>query len=261
MLRAFGVEVLRSRKAIALEGGQVLQATDIDVPGDFSSAAFFLVAGCLAADKGLMLRGVGMNPTRTGLLDLLRKMGADIRVHHRPEAGTISATGTRRAVILEARPNSDATSSITAAEPVADIEVRASPLKGIKVPESLVSLAIDELPVFFIAAACALGETLGRGALELRVKESDRLAVMAEGLAKLGVKVELLPDGMWIQGGTRFKGGAIDSHGDHRAAMSFAVAAIRAEEAIEISDVANVATSFPGFVEAARGIGIGVSVN
>ena len=259
MLRAFGVEVLKSKKAIALEGGQVLQGTDIDVPGDFSSAAFFLVAGCLAADNGLMLRGVGMNPTRTGLLDLLRKMGADIRVHKRPEAGSVSATGSRRAVILEARPT-DATSSITAAEPVADIEVRASRLKGIKVPESLVSLAIDELPVFFVAAACAQGETLVRGALELRVKESDRLAVMAAGLTKLGVKLELLPDGIWIQGGTKFTGGKLDSHGDHRAAMSFAIAATRAEDPIEIEDVANVATSYPGFLEAARGVGIGVSV-
>jgi 3-phosphoshikimate 1-carboxyvinyltransferase len=259
MLRAFGVEVLRSKKAIALEGGQVLQGTDIEVPGDFSSAAFFMVAGCLAADGGLTLRGVGMNPTRTGLLDLLRKMGADIRVHKRPEAGSITATGSRRAVILEARPQ-DVTSSITAAEPVADIEVRASRLKGIKVPESLVSLAIDELPVFFVAAACAHGETLVRGALELRVKESDRLAVMAEGLSKLGVKLELLPDGIWIQGGTRFSGGQLDSHGDHRAAMAFAVAATRAEDLIEIADVANVATSFPGFVDAARGVGIGISV-
>jgi 3-phosphoshikimate 1-carboxyvinyltransferase len=259
MLRAFGVEVLRSKKAIALEGGQALQGTDIDVPGDFSSAAFFLVAGCLAADSGLILRGVGMNPTRTGLLDLLRRMGADIRVRMRPEAGIVSATGSRRAVILEARPP-DATTSITAAEPVADIEVRASRLKGIKVPESLVPLAIDELPVFFIAAACAQGETLVRGALELRVKESDRLAVMAEGLAKLGVKLELLPDGIWIQGGKSFTGGHLDSHGDHRAAMAFAMAATRAEEAIEISDVANVATSFPGFVEAAKGAGFGISV-
>ncbi len=259
MLRAFGVEVLRSRKAIALEGGQALQGTDIDVPGDFSSAAFFIVAGCLAADSGLILRGVGMNPTRTGLLDLLRRMGADIRIQMRPEAGIISATGTRRAVILEARPP-DATSSITAAEPVADIEVRASRLKGIKVPESLVPLAIDELPVFFVAAACAQGETLVRGALELRVKESDRLAVMAEGLSKLGVKLELLPDGIWIQGGTRFTGGHLDSHGDHRAAMAFAMAAARAEDTIEIADVANVATSFPGFVEAAKGVGLGISV-
>jgi 3-phosphoshikimate 1-carboxyvinyltransferase len=260
MLRAFGVEVLRSKKAIALEGGQALQGTDIDVPGDFSSAAFFMVAGCLAADSGLILRGVGMNPTRTGLLDLLRRMGADIRVHKRPEAGTVSATGTRRAVILEAGPSTEATSSITAAEPVADVEVRASRLKGIKVPESLVPLAIDELPVFFVAAACAQGETLVRGALELRVKESDRLAVMAEGLAKLGVKLELLPDGIWIKGGNGFTGGQVDSHGDHRAAMSFAVAAVRAQDPIEISDVANVATSFPGFVEAATGVGIGVAV-
>ena len=146
-----------------------------------------------------------------------------------------------------------------ALEPVADIEVRASRLKGIKVPESLVPLAIDELPVFFIAAACAQGETLVRGALELRIKESDRLAVMAEGLVRLGVKLELLPDGIRIQGGANLKGGRIDSQGDHRAAMSFAVAAVRAEEPIEVNDVANVATSFPGFVEAARALGLQIA--
>ncbi len=226
MLARFGVELLRNGPTVAVEGGQTLRGTEIEVPGDFSSAAFFLVAGCLAAQRPLVLRGVGVNPTRTGLLDLLLQMGADIRVT--PRAG--------------------------ASEPIADIEVRASRLRGIRVPESLVPLAIDEFPVFFIAAACATGESLVRGAAELRVKESDRLAVMAAGLAKLGVEHELLPDGMWIRGGA-LSGGRIDSHGDHRVAMAFAVASLAAAEPLEILDVANVATSFPGFVGLARSVG------
>ena len=233
MLGAFGVEVLRNGPAVALEGGQSLRSTHIPVPADFSSAAFFLVAGCLAADSGLLLRNVGVNPTRTGLLQLLLEMGADIRVHG------------------AAREGSD-----TTGEPVADIEVRQSRLKGIKVPEALVPLSIDELPVFFIAAACAQGETLVRGALELRVKETDRLAAMGQGLSALGVRIELLEDGIWIQGGEGFRGGTVDSHGDHRIAMAFAMASLRAQRPIEILDVANVATSFPGFVQLADAAGL-----
>jgi 3-phosphoshikimate 1-carboxyvinyltransferase len=232
LLRAFGVEVLRTDRSVAVEGGQPLQATTIDVPGDFSSAAFLLVLGALSATKGLTLRGVGVNPTRAGLIDLLTRMGADIRVRPRETAPGGSA------------------------EPIADIEVRASRLRAITVPESLVVPTIDELPVFFIAAACAEGETLVRGAHELRVKESDRLAAMAQGLGRLGVEHELLADGMWIRGGTGFSGGSIDSHGDHRVAMAFAVASARASGPVEIRDVANVATSFPGFVQTLQGIGL-----
>jgi 3-phosphoshikimate 1-carboxyvinyltransferase len=235
MLAAFGVEVLRKDRSVAIEGGQVLRGTHVDVPGDFSSAAFFLVLGCLAARDGLVIRNVGINPTRTGLLDMLRMMGADIRVTPK---GVTEQGG-----------------ALTG-EPVADIEVRASRLRGITVPEALVPLSIDEFPIFFIAAACAEGETLVRGAHELRVKESDRLAVMGEGLARLGVEHELLEDGIWIRGGSGFSGGTIDSHGDHRIAMSFAIASVRASEAIEIRDVANVATSFPGFVTIARAAGL-----
>ena len=231
MLASFGVEVLREGATIAIEGGQTLRATQVSVPGDFSSAAFFIVAGCLAADKGLLLRNVGVNPTRTGLIEMLQLMGADIRVH--PKARE-SASG----------------------EPIADIEVHRSRLKGIKVPESLVPLSIDEFPVFFIAAACAEGETLVRGALELRVKESDRLAAMAQGLTLLGVENQLLADGLWLRGVDHFGGGTIDSHGDHRIAMSFAVASLKARAPIEILDVANVATSFPGFVTLARTAGL-----
>ncbi len=236
MLAAFGVEVLREGATVAVEGGQRLIGTSVAVPADFSSAAFFLVAGCLAAEHGLLLRNVGVNPTRTGLLEMLRLMGADIRVH---------------ALRQDTRPGG---------EPIADIEVRKSRLKGIRVPESLVPLAIDEFPVFFIAAAVAEGETLVRGALELRIKESDRLAAMAQGLTVLGVENQLLEDGLWLRGGSRLGGGAIESRGDHRIAMAFAVAGLVADSAIEIRDVANVATSFPGFPEIARAAGLRIEI-
>jgi 3-phosphoshikimate 1-carboxyvinyltransferase len=231
MLGAFGVELAREGRTLALQGGQTLRATTVRVPADFSSAAFFLVAGCLAAEQPLRLSNVGVNPTRTGLLGLLQRMGADIRV--RPRA---SGAGD--------------------GEPVADLEVRRSALRGITVPEALVPAAIDELPVFFVAAACASGETLVRGALELRVKESDRLASMAAGLAALGVEHQLLPDGLWIRGAESLSGGAVESFGDHRIAMAFAVAALRCRAPVEIIDVTNVATSFPGFVRIARAAGL-----
>ncbi|HXW75602.1 MAG TPA: 3-phosphoshikimate 1-carboxyvinyltransferase [Steroidobacteraceae bacterium] len=236
MLRAFGVTLTQSGRTIALEGGQILRATAVAVPADFSSAAFLIVAGCLAAERALRLTNVGVNPTRTGLITLLRRMGADIRVQPRAAADD------------------------PAAEPVADIEVHRSALRGITVPEALVPLSIDELPVFFVAAACASGETLVRGALELRVKESDRLATMAAGLAALGVEHQLLPDGLWIRGSGTIGGGRVDSGGDHRVAMAFAVAALRARAAIEIADVANVATSFPRFERTARAAGLALEV-
>ena len=234
MLGAFGVQLVREGRSITMEGGQTLRGTAVRVPADFSSAAFFLVAGCLAADRPLTLINIGVNPTRIGLIELLRRMGADIRLHPYTVPGG---------------PNP---------EPVADIEVHRSPLHGITVPEALIPGSIDEFPVFFIAAACASGETLVRGALELRVKESDRLAAMAAGLGQLGVEHQLLPDGLWIRGADALTGGTIDSCGDHRVAMAFAVAALRARAPIEIRDVANVATSFPGFAGTARAAGLAV---
>ena len=234
MLGAFGVHLAHEGRTIVMEGGQRLRGTQLRVPADFSSAAFFLVAGCLAADRPLTLINIGVNPTRIGLIELLRRMGADIRLHPYTVPGG---------------PNP---------EPVADIEVHRSPLHGITVPEALIATCIDEFPVFFIAAACASGETLVRGALELRVKESDRLAAMAAGLGQLGVEHQLLPDGLWIRGAEALTGGTVDSCGDHRVAMAFAVAALRARAPIEIGDVANVATSFPGFVATARAAGLGV---
>jgi 3-phosphoshikimate 1-carboxyvinyltransferase len=229
MLRAFGVQVQRDGASVSLEGGQVLTGTAVRVPADFSSAAFFIVAGLISAEEGLLLRNVGVNPTRTGLLEMLRSMGADIRLHPHPGAG---------------------------AEPTADIEVHKSALRGIHVPRELVPLAIDEFPIFFVAAALAQGETTVRGAEELRVKETDRLAAMAEGLSVLGVENHLLDDGLWLRGGQGFTGGQINSHGDHRIAMAFAIAALAARAPIEIHDVANVATSFPGFVALARTAGL-----
>ena len=231
MLTGFGVQLQRQGASVAITGGQRLTATRVEVPADISSAAFFLVAGALAAHEGLTLRNVGVNPTRTGILDILGLMGADIRMENRRESG---------------------------GEPSADLIVRASQLRGIRIPGELVPLAIDEFPVLFIAAAAADGVTELTGAEELRVKETDRLAVMAEGLERLGVRHELHADGIRIEGGP-ISGGTIDSHGDHRLAMAFAVASLRASGPLEILDVANVATSFPGFVPLARSAGLAIS--
>jgi 3-phosphoshikimate 1-carboxyvinyltransferase len=228
MLQAFGVEVAARGGRASLRRPSRLEATRIDVPGDFSSAAFFVVAACIGARAPFLIEGVGVNPTRTGLLEMLALMGADLRLFNHRSAG---------------------------AEPVADIEVRPARLTGVRMPERLVPLAIDELPALFVAAACAEGETLVTGAAELRVKESDRIAVMARGLAAVGVRHEVLPDGLRIEGGP-LGGGVVESHGDHRVAMSFAVASLRASEPIVIRDVANVATSFPGFAPLARSAGL-----
>ncbi|WP_245749934.1 bifunctional prephenate dehydrogenase/3-phosphoshikimate 1-carboxyvinyltransferase [Marinobacter zhejiangensis] len=232
MLEGFGYHVHRNGAVSSVSGGGRLTATAIDVPADISSAAFFLVAASIAPDSDLTLRHVGMNPTRVGVITILRLMGADIEVSNEREVG---------------------------GEPVADLRVRSANLKGIDIPEDQVPLAIDEFPVLFIAAACAEGETILRGAEELRVKESDRIQVMADGLEALGVRTTVTPDGIVIPGGQTIGGGSVDSHGDHRIAMSFAVASLRAVGDIVINDCANVATSFPGFVELARSTGIQIS--
>ena len=240
MLLGFGCAVDAAQGVVTLEPPARLQACSLEVPGDFSSSAFFLIAGAIgqqgaSAGRSFVIKGVGINPTRTGLLDILALMGADLRMVNHRSAG---------------------------AEPVADIEVHPAQLKGIVVPAHLVPLAIDEFPALFVAAACASGETVITGAEELRVKESDRIAVMEQGLKALGVDCTATPDGMRIQGrptGAAFSGGRIDSHGDHRIAMSFAIASLRAAGPIEILDVANVATSFPGFVATAVGAGLTVS--
>lgn len=238
MLSGFGYPVKVDGSNVSLEGGATLTATDIDVPADISSAAFFMVAASIAEGAEIRLSHVGMNPTRSGVIDILRLMGADIILENEALAG---------------------------GEPVADVVVRSARLRGIEIPEKLVPVAIDEFPVLFVAAACAEGQTVLTGARELRVKESDRIQAMADGLKILGVDAQPQPDGMVINGSggagaTVFGSGTIDSHGDHRIAMAFAVAALRAEGEIQILDCANVATSFPNFIGLANESGIQVSV-
>lgn len=227
MLRAFGVDIDFEPGIASLRGGQRLRATDVVVPCDFSSAAFFIVAATLVPGSELRLRRVGMNPRRTGLLRVLRAMGADI-----VEEAAMWAGG----------------------EALADLVVRHAPLHGIDVPVDVVPDMIDEFPALFVAAASADGDTVVRGAAELRVKESDRIATMADGLRALGVTVDESPDGARIRGG-RIGAGSVRSHGDHRVAMAFAVAAQCARGDVRIADVANVATSFPGFDALARSAG------
>lgn len=232
MLAAFGVEIDYAPGTARLQGGQRLRATDITVPADFSSAAFFLVAASIIPGSALRLRQVGLNPRRTGLLHALRLMGADIREENAAEQG---------------------------GEPVADLLVRHAPLKGARIPEALVPDMIDEFPALFVAAAAAQGATVVTGAAELRVKESDRLAAMATGLRTLGVQVDETDDGATVHGGAVLGSGVIESHGDHRIAMAFAIAGQLSSGEVRIHDVANVATSFPGFDDLARGAGFGLA--
>lgn len=232
MLSAFGWPIRFEPGEIRLSGGNGLRATDVDVPSDFSSAAFYLVAATLVPGSDLCLRRVGMNPRRTGLLAALRLMGADIDETAAGEQG---------------------------GEPVADLRVRHAVLHGIDLPASLVPDMIDEFPVFFVAAAAAQGQTRIGGVAELRVKESDRLGVMCSALRALGVRVEEAADGAEIEGG-RLLGARLDSHGDHRIAMSLAVAGQLAESPIVIGDCGNVDTSFPDFVDLARACGFGLRV-
>ena len=231
MLRGFGYPVTVDGATASVESGHTLTATHIEVPGDISSSAFFLVAASIAEGSDLVLEHVGINPTRTGVIDILRLMGADITLENEREVG---------------------------GEPVADLHVRAARLKGIEIPEALVPLAIDEFPVLFVAAAVAEGRTILRGAEELRVKESDRIQVMADGLQALGVKCEPTPDGIIIDGGS-IGGGEVHGHGDHRISMAFSVASLRATAPIRIHDCANVATSFPNFLALCKQVGMRVA--
>ena len=232
MLQGFGYTVIVSGNEIRIKGGGSLKAGHIDVPSDISSAAFFLVGASICPGADLTLRHVGINPTRIGVINILRAMGADIRYLREYVAG---------------------------GEPVADIQVRYAPLHGIRIPEDQVPLAIDEFPALFIAAACAKGTTVLSGAEELRVKESDRIQTMADGLKVLGVSHQVKADGIEIQGvgpAGKLGFGTINSHGDHRIAMSFTMAALRASGAITILDCNNVATSFPGFANLVHSCGI-----
>lgn len=232
MMSGFGYDVHRTGAKATISGGGSFKARKLDVPADISSAAFFLVGASIAEGSDLTLEHVGINPTRMGVINILREMGADIEILNKRDAG---------------------------GEPVADLRVRSSQLKGIHIPEDQVPLAIDEFPVLFVAAACAEGETLLTGAEELRVKESDRIQVMADGLITLGIDAQPTSDGMIIQGG-QLQGGTVASHGDHRIAMSFAIAGLRAAGDLTITNCANVSTSFPNFVGLAAGSGLNIKV-
>lgn len=238
MLNGFGYEVSREGDTCWLKGGGKLTSGPIDVPSDISSATFFLVAAAITPGSDITLAHVGINPTRIGVINILTLMGADLTLENEREVG---------------------------GEPVADIRIRYRPLTGIDIPVDQVPLAIDEFPALFVAAANAQGTTRLRGAEELRVKESDRIQAMADGLAVLGVEHRVVEDGIDIVGNGNdqvpsYGGGRIDSLGDHRIAMSFAMASLRASSEIIIDDCANVATSFPDFVALAQRIGVNISV-
>ncbi|SHA25039.1 5-Enolpyruvylshikimate-3-phosphate synthase [Bathymodiolus thermophilus thioautotrophic gill symbiont] len=230
MLNGFDYPVHTHAKKICLTGGGVLTATKIQVPSDISSAAFFMVAACIAPQADITLMGVNINPTRTGVIDILQLMGGNLTVSNEREIG---------------------------GELLADIRIQSSDLQGIEIPKNLIPLAIDEFPAIFIAASCAIGETVLTNAKELRVKESDRIQVMADGLNILGIENTVLEDGIKIQGGVFSKpSGTIESHHDHRISMSFAIASLRCKHAIEINGVDNVKTSFPNFVALANSAGM-----
>lgn len=228
MLRAFGYDVTIGGATAGLRGGGRLRATTLAVPADISSAAFFLVGASIAPTSQLLLSDVGVNPTRTGVIDILRLMGADIEVVNPRTFG---------------------------GEPAGDLRISGRRLRGIRIPQEHVPPAIDELPVLLIAAACADGETVLSGAEELRVKESDRIAAMAVGLKAMGIDVRETPDGMIVHGG-QIRGGVVDSLGDHRIAMAFAMAGLVSREPITVRDCGNVDTSFPGFANLARSVGL-----
>jgi 3-phosphoshikimate 1-carboxyvinyltransferase len=232
MLRAMGVPVTVAGGAISVAGGRELHGIEIAVPADLSSAAFIILAVALSPGAEVRLEKIGVNPTRTGVIDILRRMGANIELENESVAGE---------------------------EPVADLVVRASKLHGIDVDPGLVSLAIDEFPVLFVAAAAARGTTRFSGIGELRVKESDRIAAMAEGLKALGIRVDESDDGAVVHGG-QLRAGTVQSFGDHRIAMAFAAATGTAEGPVSVQNVKNVATSFPGFDACMRQLGADISI-
>lgn len=227
MLSLMGVDISARGGTISIAGGQDLRGCAVEVPGDLSSATFIILATLLSQDADIIIKSVGVNPTRTGIIDILKEMGADLTLENRRSLGQ---------------------------EPVADLRVRASRLRGAAVDPALVSLAIDEFPALFVAAAAAQGTTIFSGLEELRVKESDRISAMADGLRQLGIDVVETPDGAVIQGG-RFSGGEVDSYHDHRVAMSLAVAGTVADGEVLIRGVDNVDTSFPGFRDLMSSLG------
>lgn len=232
MLTTFSYPIHKSDHAITINSASECRGADILVPGDISSAAFFIVAATIIPGAELVIRNVGINPTRTGILSILKRMGANMEIINKRLCGE---------------------------EPVADIYVRHAVLEGIDIPVAMVPIAIDEFPAIFVAAACAKGQTLLHGAKELRCKESDRIGAMADGLNKLGIEAQALDDGIFIRGGV-LQGGIVDSRHDHRIAMAFAIAGAVAQDPVKILDCANVATSFPTFVNTANQLKLAITI-
>lgn len=233
MLTAFSSPIQKLDNAIVISSGHECHATDVIVPGDISSAAFFIVAATIIPGSALFIRNVGINPTRAGVIEILQQMGADITLNNKRLCGE---------------------------ELVADLYVRHAELEGIDIPSALVPLAIDEFPVIFIAAACANGQTLLHGAKELRYKECDRIAAMVSGLQALGIEAQELEDGVFIKGGV-LQGGTVESQGDHRIAMAFAIAGAAAQDGVKILDCSQIATSFPNFIETANKVNLAIRGN
>jgi len=226
MLKAFSYPIHQFGNETSINASGHLTGTDIRIPGDLSSAAFFIVAATLIPNSTLVLKNIGVNPTRMGVIHILNRMGANIEISNMRFYNE---------------------------EPVADLYVRSAELQGVIIPEDWVSLAIDEFPIIFIACACAKGQTILRKAKELRYKESDRIMTMAKGLKSLGIESELYDDGICLQGGS-LQGGEVDSHGDHRIAMAFLIAGAVAKTSILVKNCANITTSFPNFLELANEI-------
>ena len=231
MLAAMGAAIEVAGLTVTLNQTSALSPLSFSVPGDFSSAAFPLVAAALVPGSEVTIAGVGVNPTRTGLLDVLREMRADISVDNEQEAGS---------------------------EPLADVTVRASNLHGVEVSGDTVVRMIDEFPALAVAATQACGTTVVRDAAELRVKETDRIATIVGELRAMGAQIEPLPDGFAVEGPTRLRGAVVDSHGDHRLAMALAVAGLIAEDEVVIQKAECIGDSFPGFVGLMRGLGAAI---
>ncbi|MEK6692245.1 MAG: 3-phosphoshikimate 1-carboxyvinyltransferase, partial [Nitrospirota bacterium] len=227
MLMAFGADLKEFDLTVSIKGRPALKARDIVVPGDFSSAAFFIVAGILVPDSEVIIKNVGVNPTRTGLLDILKRMKAEIHLENLRDIG---------------------------GEPMADISVKSGHLGGAEIKGNEILKAIDEFPIICVAASLSEGETVIREAEDLRVKESDRISAMVKELRKMGVEIEEFPDGIRIKGRERLKGAVCNSHGDHRVAMAIAIAGLLADRETVIEDTECISTSFPGFIETLNGL-------
>jgi len=224
MLRAFGGNLQVDGLTRTILPSE-LKGEAVEVPGDISSAAFLMVAAACLPNSNITIESVGLNPTRAGILTVLRQMGAEITIHDERETG---------------------------GEPIGDVQIRGGGLQGIDIGEDLVPSLIDEIPIIAVAASCAKGVTRITGARELRVKETDRISAMAEELEKIGVQVETLEDGMVIEGPQKIMGGVTDSHGDHRIAMAMAVAGLLAESPVQVKNAGCIAVSFPGFEDLLR---------